>query len=317
MRVLVTGASGFAGTALTRILVQTGMTVRAAVRNLASATNLPDNAEPAVLPDLSAPFDWAPFLTGMDAIIHLAGIAHAGGAFPEHHYDRVNHAATAELAVAAARQKIGRLIFISSIRAQSGPSAEHILHETDEPRPTDAYGRSKLAAEQAVRTSGVAYTIFRPVVMYGEGVKGNLAVLQRLAATSWPLPFGALRARRSLLAVENLASAILFALREPRTENETYIVADRSPFSLAEIVTIMCAANKRPANLLPVPASVLALGLTISGRGDLWERLGGGLVADPYKLLSAGWQPAVETRPALAAWVQAASKSGTASRSTR
>ena len=76
---------------------------------------------------------------------------------------------------------VRHLVFISSIRAQSGPSSTEILRETDAPRPTDAYGRSKLAAEDAVRAAGVPFTILRPVLIYGPGVKGNLARLIQLA----------------------------------------------------------------------------------------------------------------------------------------
>ena len=66
---------------------------------------------------------------------------------------------------------IRHLVFISSIRGQSGPSSDAILRESDPPCPTDAYGRSKLAAEDAVRAAGVPFTILRPVLIYGPGVK--------------------------------------------------------------------------------------------------------------------------------------------------
>ena len=127
-------------------------------------------------------------------------------------YDRVNRLATAELASAAKAIGIRHLVFISSIRAQSGPSSTEILRETDAPRPTDAYGRSKLAAEDAVRAAGVPFTILRPVLIYGPGVRGNLARLIELARKPWPLPFGLCRNRRSLLARQNLIGAIHFAL---------------------------------------------------------------------------------------------------------
>jgi nucleoside-diphosphate-sugar epimerase len=88
-------------------------------------------------------------------------------------YDRVNHRATAALAAAARDAGVSRFVFISSIRAQTGPVADNVVSERDTPRPTDAYGRSKLAAERAVVASGVPFTILRPVLVYGPGVKGN------------------------------------------------------------------------------------------------------------------------------------------------
>ena len=159
----------------------------------------------------------------------LAGIAHAGPGIAEEAYDRVNRLATAELAAAAKAVGIHHLVFVSSIRAQSGPSATAPLRETDAPQPTDAYGRSKLAAEDAVRASGVPHTILRPVLIYGPGVKGNLARLIEIARTPWSLPFGLCHNRRSLLARQNLIEAIHFALQAEAAKNQTYIVADPVP----------------------------------------------------------------------------------------
>ena len=101
--------------------------------------------------DLTRPFEWRPLLKNVETVVHLAGIAHAGPGIAEDAYDRVNRLATAELASAARAVGIHHLVFVSSIRAQSGPAATRVLNETDEPHPTDAYGRSKLAAEAAAK----------------------------------------------------------------------------------------------------------------------------------------------------------------------
>ncbi len=76
MRVLVTGASGFVGRALTRSLSQAGLTVRAAARNV-SVIPAAANIEAVTMPDLAQPVDWRPLIRDVDAIVHLAGIAHA------------------------------------------------------------------------------------------------------------------------------------------------------------------------------------------------------------------------------------------------
>jgi UDP-glucose 4-epimerase len=278
---------------------------------------LPD-VEFVLLPDLTGALDWTPLVAGMDAIVHLAGIAHVGPEIPDAIYDRVNHLATGALASAAAIAGVGKFVLMSSTRAQAGAASDAPLTETAEPRPTDAYGRSKLAAEAAVRASGLSYTILRPALVYGPNPKGNLASLMRLAALPLPLPFGAFTNRRSLLALDNLIAAVRFALEDPRSANETFLVADPDAPSLAELVALLRSGAGRRPSLVPVPPALLAAFLALTGKRDMAERLGGSLIAEPTKLIAAGWRPITDTRTAIAAMAQAASprKSGTASRST-
>jgi UDP-glucose 4-epimerase len=316
VKILITGASGFVGQALTRDLAAAGHQVRAAARS--TTTIKSENIEPTTLPDLNEPVDWAPLLDGIDAVVHLAGIAHAGPGIAEDRYDRVNRAATAELAAAAARSGVTRFVFVSSIRAQSGPTADRVLTEADVPIPTDPYGRSKLAAEQVVAASGISCAILRPVLIYGPGVKGNLAGLMRLAALPVPLPFGAFANRRSLLSVDNLNGAVRHLLDTPEISG-TYVVADRAPITLAEIIAALRAGLGRQPGLLNVPPAWFRAALTALGREAMWQRLGGALVADASRLIATGWQPLIETPKGLQAMAQAAAprKSGTASVSTR
>ena len=305
-RILVTGASGFVGRALVTELAGLGYSVRAAMRQPADV--FPRNVEVVAVSDLTRPVEWRALLKGVETVVHLAGIAHAGPEIAEDAYDRVNRLATAELAKAAQATGVRHLVFISSIRAQSGPSANEVLHETDAPHPTDAYGRSKRAAEDAVRAAGVPFTILRPVLVYGPGVKGNLDRMIRLAQKPWPLPLGLCHNRRSLVARQNLVSAIHFVLQQPSAKGETYIVADPMPLTLAEIVAALRAGQGRRSGLLPVPQALIALAANIAGRGDDWQRIGGAMVADPAKLLQAGWKPAIDTRAGLAALTENAAR---------
>jgi len=93
-------------------------------------------------------------------------------------------------------------------------------------------------------------------------------------------------------------------LSTPATRGETYIVADPDALTLAEIVAALRAGQGRAPGLLPVPPAFIALGARALGRGEEWQRLGGAQVADPSKLLNAGWKPAVGTRAGLSALVQ-------------
>jgi nucleoside-diphosphate-sugar epimerase len=302
--VLVTGASGFIGRSLVEALRRAGWRVRAGARKPEGA-GFAHDVETVRLPDLAAPIDWAPLLEGVTHVVHLAGIAHKGAEVPDEAYERVNRAAVAGLAAQAARSGVQRLIFVSSIAAQSGPSADHVLTEADTPRPTTIYGRTKLAAEADLRASGAPYTILRPVVTYGLDAPGNIATLVRLAALPLPLPFGAFETRRSLLAIDNLNGAVAFALAEPKTTGETYIVADPNPLTLPDIIAALRAGMRRPPRLINISPRLFAGALRLARRGDIWDRLGGSLVASPARLLAAGWRPVVATRDGLFAMTAA------------
>jgi nucleoside-diphosphate-sugar epimerase len=317
-RILVTGASGFIGRPVVDALIKEGHTVRAAVRQ--PQLSFPGGVEVAHHGDMAQPVDWRPLLTGIDQVIHLAGIAHIGRGVAAELYDRVNHQATAQLATAAAQAGISRFVFVSSIRAQTGPAADHALTEKDPPAPTDAYGRSKLAAEQAVRASGVPFTILRPVLLYGPGVKGNFAMLARAAASPLPLPVKDFVNRRSILDIDNFISALQFVLSALQTTGETYVVCDPGmALRLDDVIaTLRQAMNRRPF-VVSMSTDYLELVLRLIRRGDAWERIGGNLRADPGKLIAAGWRPVHDTRTGLTMMAQAAAprKSGTASVSTR
>jgi nucleoside-diphosphate-sugar epimerase len=300
MRVLVTGASGFIGRPLCNTLAASGYTVRAALRERRAAGLVP-GVEIVRLPDLAGPVDWAPLLSGIDAVVHLAAIAHAGRAVADAAYEKVNHQATAAFARAAAAANVRRFVFVSSIGAQSAATADHTLTEDEEPRPAKVYGQAKLAAESAVRAANVPYTILRPMLVYGPDPKGNIARLKWLADLPLPLPFASLTAPRSLLALDNLIEAIRFALEDERAANETFIVADAETISVAEIVTILRETSGRRAALVPVPAGLMGFACSLIGQRERWDQLAGSLVAHPAKLIAAGWRPVTDPRSAFAA----------------
>jgi nucleoside-diphosphate-sugar epimerase len=304
-RILVTGASGFIGSAASSALAAAGHNVRAASRK-PNRTVEQANVEWVELPDLAHEVDWSPLVAGMDIVLHLAAIAHRGEA-DGGDVVPVNHAATASLAQCCRGHAVQRLIFMSSIGAQTGSAADHIVSENDEPRPVTAYDRAKLAAEEDIRRSGVPFTVLRPVIVYGPGARANVALLTRIAALPLPLPFGALRNRRSLVAIENLMQAITFCLGSPQTLNQTFIVADPEPIALADMFAALRHGAGRSPMLFPIPPSAIKLLLTAVGRPELWDRIGRELVASSAKLQQAGWSPKIDTKAGLAAMMKAQS----------
>jgi UDP-glucose 4-epimerase len=302
--VLVTGATGFVGRALVCALSARGWRVVAAARN-PGAVQWPDGVARRYLADLAQPIEWAPLLERVTHVVHLAGIAHASAKLPPSLYTAVNTDAAAELAKAARSTGVRRLVLLSSVRAQSGPSAPAALTENAEARPTDAYGRSKLAAEHAVAEAlagcETEWVVLRPALIYGPGAKGNMGTLARLARLPLPLPFADLGGRRSLLSQANLAAAVDHTLTAPQAAGRTFLVADPEPATVPEIISALRAGLGRGPGLFALPDSWLAAAARLAGRGDAWERLDGDLVVDASALTASGWQPVESTRDALAA----------------
>jgi UDP-glucose 4-epimerase len=291
-RILLTGATGFVGRHLTADLTRAGYIVRAATRQ---PSVLPAGVEQVVVGDLDRPVDWSEALADVDAVVHAAGIAHAGPGIAEERYHRVNTAATVALAEAAGPSR--RFVFISSIRAQSGPTAVRVLTEADLPRPEDAYGRSKLAAEVALAHLGGAWVALRPVLVYGQGVGGNMGALLRLARLPVPLPLKGLKRRRSLLAVETLAGAVRHCLALPEAPRRAFIVADPQPVTVGEIVAALREGMGRPPGLFTVPEGIFRSLCTLTGRSEAWARLAGSLEVDAAALRRSGFAPELQTRP--------------------
>jgi UDP-glucose 4-epimerase len=301
-RVLVTGASGFMGRGVIRALAKQGWQVRAAARDPASIAAV-DGVEVMSMGDLAGAGDWVPLLKDVSHVVHLAGIAHAPGSLPDEVYTRINADAVGDLAEAA--KGVERLVFLSSVRAQVGLSAEHPITEADPPQPTDAYGRSKLTAERLLAESGVKFTILRPAVVYGRGVKGNIAALATLAKTPMPLPFASLDNHRSLLALENLAAAIAHVLDSEPALGETFLIADAEPITVADMVAAMREGLGRPPHLVRVPLGAVKRLMASFGREADWERIAGNFVIDTRKLRGIGWSPRVTTHDGLVRMMRA------------
>lgn len=294
-RILVTGASGFVGRHLVPALAAAGYRLRLAQRRPEA---VPEGMEAVVIADLSEPVNWRAALAGVDHIVHLAGLAHAGPGLDEALYSRINTQATLSLADAARQEGVGRFIYLSSVKALTGASEGHVTDE-DQARPLDAYGRSKLAAEQGLAQRDLDWVALRPVLVYGAGVKANMAALMRLARLPVPLPLGGLTAPRSLLAVDNLCDAIRFALTPSCPARRCYLVSDEEPVSVAAILAALRRGQGREPGLVAVPPAWLAGMARLLRRQGLFEKLSGGLVAPAAALLRAGWQPPVTAREAL------------------
>jgi nucleoside-diphosphate-sugar epimerase len=299
--VALTGATGFIGQYLLNELPKRGYRLRVLLRR---PTMLPTGCASAVIGDLAKPFNMAEALADVDAVIHSAGLASTMSGLPEDDYRLFNTEATVKFARAAERARVKRFVFLSSIRAQSGPTAEGVLTEERDPRPTDAYGRSKLAAEQGLAETALDWVALRLALVYGPGVEGNMARLIKLARSPYPLPLAGLKDEHSLLALDNLVEAVDKVLAAPQPLKRPLIVADPKPLTLGAIIAAMRQGLGRRPALFYVPKSLLRGALRAAGHVEGYEPLFGSLVADPAALARLNWVPPVETAAGLAALVR-------------
>jgi nucleoside-diphosphate-sugar epimerase len=301
MLLAFTGATGFIGQYLLREMPKHGYRVRALLRRPAS---VPVQTASALIGDLANRQNMSNALEGVDAVIHSAGFADGMSGVPEDDYRLVDTETTIDLARAARRAGVRRFVFLSSVLAQSGSTADAVLTETAPPRPADAYGRSKLAAERGLAELDLDWVSLRAALVYGPGVKGNMAQLMELARSPFPLPFGSIRARRSLLALENLLAAIETVLAAPGPLRRVFIAADREALTIAEMIAALRAGLGRQPNVFPLSPALLKILLCAAGREKTYQRLTGSLVADPAALKNLGWTPPVATSAGLAKLMQ-------------
>ena len=306
MLLALTGATGFIGQHLLRELPKRGFRLRVLLRRPAS---VPMSCANAVIGDLARPRNMSAALEGVDAVIHSAGYTSGMSGVPEDDYRLLNTQATISLARAAQRAGAKRFVFLSSIRAQSGPAAETVLTEDDDPKPTDAYGRSKLAAESGLAELDLDWVSLRAALVYGPGVKGSIALLMRLARSPFPLPLRSIGIRRSLLALENLSTAIEVVLRAAGPLRRPFIAADIEALTVAEMIAAMRQGLGRRPNLFPLSPVLLGTLLRVTGREDMYRRLSGSLVADPSALIGLGWTPPLTTAVGLRALMRVSSAS--------
>jgi UDP-glucose 4-epimerase len=295
---LVTGGTGFVGSAVLRRLVADGREAVASVRALPEVPIEGVVYVPGA--DLLAGQGWAEAVRGADAVIHAAARVHVmeeRAADPLAEFRRANVEGTLRLCEAAADAGVGRFVFLSSIKV-NGETTEpgRPFRADDEPRPLDPYGVSKKEAEEALlalgRRTGMKVTIVRPPLVYGPGVKANFRALMGLLRRRVPLPLGAAKAKRSLVAIDNLVDLLMLCLEHPAAPGRVFLVSDGEDLSVADMLRRLGAALGRRPLLLPVPASVLALGARAAGRPGVAQRLLKPLQVDiePTRTL-LGWSP--------------------------
>jgi len=312
--IAVTGAMGFVGDALVREISARKLSVRAVVRTVSFALEkFESSVDVFCIGEISPRTDWSAALTGVDCLIHCAARTHvmheaAGDALAA--YRAVNVDGSRWLAEEAAAAGVRRLVYLSSIKVNGEQTAlgrPFLLSDT--PAPKDVYGVSKWEAEQALwdisAKTGLELVVVRLPLVYGPGVKGNLARLLRLLRLGPPLPFGAVQNKRSLIGLDNLVDLLIRCVDHPAAAGQTFLVSDGEDLSTPALLGKMAAAMGRSARLVHVPVPLLRLaGGALAKRAEI-DRLVGSLQIDSshtHRVL--GWAPPVSIKEGIRRMVQ-------------
>ena len=295
IKVLVTGVTGFIGSLVAEEASRAGFEIigvsRRPVGSVYKSVRL-DSFE-----DISG---HSGFFQNVGVMVHCAARAHIMKdevSDPLAEYRKVNVEGTLNLARQAAEAGVRRFVFISSIKVngEQTPLNQPFTAE-DSPAPEDAYGISKMEAEQGLQAlaaeTGMEIVIIRPPLVYGPGVKGNFASMIKLVEKGLPLPLGAIHNKRSLVALDNLVDLIITCIDHPAAANQVFLAGDGEDLSTTELLEGVAKAMGKPSRLLPVPAGLLMFGATVLGKKAMAQRLLGSLQVDISKARNLlGWQP--------------------------
>ncbi|MDA9133287.1 SDR family oxidoreductase [Alphaproteobacteria bacterium] len=306
-KVLVTGASGFVGRALSFALLEQGNAVRAVVRS-ADSTLASEGLDVVEVQSLDANTDWLTAVNDQQVVIHAAARAYsmadkAADALRE--YRLVNLEGTLNLARQAVDAGVRRFIFISSIKVNGERTTGGGLYTAEDlPAPEDAYGISKYEAEQGLMqisdNTGLEVVIIRPPLVYGPGVKGNFSSIMRVVKKGIPLPLGSINNKRSLVAIDNLVDLIITCIDHPAAVNQVFLAGDGEDLSTTELLRGVAKAAGMSSRLIPVPTSVLIFLALILDKKAIAQRLLGSLQVDVSKACDLlGWTPPLSVKEGL------------------
>jgi len=322
--ILVTGGTGFVGSAVSSALYKKGVAVSATTRK--SSDQIPAGVIPVPVNNLSdmavdqASDTWNDLHNALkmtEVIIHTAARVHVMNesvSDPLSEFRKVNVDATLSLARQAAAAGVKRFIFISSIKVNGEMTEKGKPFTPDDVHvPNDPYGLSKYEAEQSLlklaQETDMDVVIIRPPLVYGPGVKANFESMMKWINKGLPLPLGAVNNKRSLVALENLVSFILHCAdieNTPQAANQVFLISDNEDVSTTQLLQKVARAFGKKARLLPVPVYLMKTAAKLIGKSAVADRLFGSLQVDSSKAQALlGWKPVVTMDEQLAKTVQA------------
>ncbi len=269
-KILVTGGTGRLGRVVVRQLLERGHKLRLIVRSAAKARELFAKTGYAKKIELAeadladgSPASMKKILEackGTGVAVHLAAQVDANAS--EEELFRSNLDATVHLLEACSAGKAKRFVFCSSTSVYKKVLRQPI-NESHPFTPTNAYGLSKVAAEAAVRASGIPFVILRPPLIYGPGFDTGFGSVVRMIRKKKMVVVGNGKNRIALVHVEDAARAFVLATEAgKKVENQDFIISGES-VEQGECLRLVAQALKVPAPKVHVPKRVLLAGAAV------------------------------------------------------
>lgn len=298
MKVLVTGATGFIGSALVKTLLkQPEMFVVAACREPGPEHH--PKLKWVRVGELGATTNWSDALEGVNVVIHCAAANSVEGKSATERAQRlleINATGTERLAGEAAAQGVSRFLYFSTIKVHGetgGPFTEISPHN-----PVSPYAKSKSAAESKLtkicRETGMEYVIIRPPLVYGPEVKGNFRMLMQWANSGVPILINRIQNKRSMIYLNNMVQFTELAMQHPAAANQSFLVSDGTDLSTAQILIGLRELYGRRPLRWGLPEVAFQLATVLPGLKNVVNRIASSLTLDSSKAGKIlGWEPAV------------------------
>lgn len=299
MNILVTGANGFVGQALSTHISRNGHTPYGLLRR--KQKNL--KVKQFIVEDFLKHSDWESILKGMDAVIHTAGLAHVKGR-PDKDYYEINTEITKKLALECVKNGIKRFVYISSLAVYGISSSQDIVTLSTPLNPMTPYGHSKLLAEEFLQkmhnTGELEIVIMRPPLIYGADAPGNIDFLLKSIKRNLPLPFSRVNNLRSMVFIKNLTDALVLCASHVDASGHTFLISDDHDLSIKNLIQGLAKGMGKSANLFYFPQFLLKIPFKFLGKSEYIEKITGSLQLDigPIKK-TLGWKPLVSVEEGL------------------
>jgi nucleoside-diphosphate-sugar epimerase len=191
---------------------------------------------------------------------------------------------------------VRRFIFISSVKVNGESTCLDKPFYADGliAASVDSYGISKYEAEQVLlklgKETGLEVVIIRPPLVYGPRVKANFATMMKWPQRGILLPLGAIKNKRSFVAIANLVDLIWTCVHHPAAANQIVLAGDGQDLSTTELLQAMAKGLGVSARLIPFPMPLLTFGAAILNKDAMAQRLCGSLQVDISKAKDLlGW----------------------------